>query len=132
MNELQLWDEGVVTVARASTRLGPAQATQIRREDQHFTHIVSQIRGHVDGLKGDLRRHFVDHADETRSERNARIMREKPARFDGEDEISLPLSRKRRVPVYGNSRAAAFDARAARAGNPHVFGADSASVSARF
>ena len=64
----------------------------------------------------------MDHADETRSERNARIMREKPARFDGEDEISLPLSRKRRVPVYGNSRAAAFDARAARAGNPHVFG----------
>ena len=83
---------------------------------------MSQIRGHVNSLKGDLRRHFVDHADETRSERNARIMREKPARFDGEDEISLPLSRKRRVPVYGNSRAAAFDARAARAGNPHVFG----------
>ena len=64
----------------------------------------------------------MDHADETRSERNARIMREKPARFDGEDEISLPLSRKRRVPVYGNSRAAAFDEGAARAGNPHVFG----------
>ena len=98
------------------------QATQIRREDQHFTHIVSQIRGHVDSLKGDLRRHVVDHADETRAERNARIMREKPARFDGADEMSLPLSRKRRVPVYGNSRAAAFDARAARAGNPHVFG----------
>ena len=117
MNELQLWDEGVVTISAV-----PAQATQIRREDQHFTHIVSQIRGHVDGLKGDLRRHFVDHADETRSERNARIMREKPARFDGEDEISLPLSRKRRVPVYGNSRAAAFDEGAARAGNPHVFG----------
>ena len=98
------------------------QATQIRREDQHFTHIVSQIRGHVDSLRGDLRRHFVDHADETRSERNARIMRETPARFDGEDEMSLPLSRKRRVPVYGNSRAAAFDPQAARAGNPHVFG----------
>ena len=49
-------------------------------------------------------------------------MREKPTRFDGDDEISLPLSRKRRVPVYGNSRAAAFDAHAARAGNPHVFG----------
>ncbi|CAH0380096.1 unnamed protein product [Pelagomonas calceolata] len=97
-------------------------ATQIRREDQHFAHIVSQIRGHVDGLKGDLRRHFVDHADESREERNARIMREKPARFDGEDEISLPLSRKRRVPVYGNSRAASFNEQAARAGNPHVFG----------
>ena len=83
---------------------------------------MSQIRGHVNSLKGDLRRHFVDHADETRQERNARIMREKPARFDGDDEISLPLSRKRRVPVYGNSRAAAFDAHAARAGNPHVFG----------
>ncbi len=106
--------------------------TQIRREDQHFTHIVSQIRGHVTSLRGDLRRHFVDHADETREERNARIMREKPARFDGDDEISLPLSRKRRVPGYGNSRAAAFDAHAARAGNPHVFGADSASVSVRF
>ena len=99
-----------------------AQATQIRREDQHFTHIVSQIRGHVNSLKGDLRRHFVDHADESRAERNARIMREKPARFDGDDEISLPLSRKRRVPVYGNSRAAAFDEQAARSGNPHVFG----------
>ena len=64
----------------------------------------------------------MDHADESREERNARIMREKPARFDGDDEISLPLSRKRRVPVYGNSRAAAFDEHAARAGNPHVFG----------
>lgn len=64
----------------------------------------------------------MDHAGETRAERNARIMREKPARFDWDDEISLPLSRKRRVPVYGNSRAAAFDERAARSGNPHVFG----------
>ena len=58
-------------------------------------------------------------------------MREKPARFDGEDEISLPLSRKRRVPVYGNSRAAAFDARCGSRGEPARLrraGADSASV----
>ena len=95
---------------------------QIGREDDHFTHIVSQIRGHVTTLRGELRQQLVDHADESRAERNARLMASSGNRFDDPDAISLPLSHKRRVPVYGTSRPHSFDLSAASRGDPHVFG----------
>ena len=82
---------------------------------------VDQIRGHVSGLRAHMSHTLVDLANETMAEKQARLRKSVKARLQ-ETELSLPLSRKRRVPVYGDARPYAYDAKAAARGAAHVFG----------